>query len=287
MDTVLNLESGPGIRHIDVDGIDVQIEGTGQDTILMVHGWPDTLALWDTSVAALKGQYRCARFTLPGYDKAKASRPMSVVEMTALIANIVEAISPMRPVVVMCHDWGCFFGYEFVARYPQKVQRLVGVDIGDTNRSVYAKSLNPKQKRMIWGYQMWLAIAWKIGESVSANLGTRMTRWMAKTIGYRGPMEPIGWQMCYPYAMRWMGVKGGFTGTAPMNLTHPTLFIYGAKKPFMFHSTQFLEQLAAYPGSEGHGLPTGHWVMVQKPDQFNAIVLKWLQSPAELTNRPR
>ena len=274
-----NLQDNEAIHdrvNLEVDGIRVQIEGSGPDTILMLHGWPDTLALWDSSVAALKGSYRCARFTLPGYDNTQASRPTSVADMTTLIAKIVEAISPARPVVVMCHDWGCFFGYEFVARHPQKVQRLVGVDIGDTNRSVYAKSLNSRQKRMIFGYQMWLAIAWKIGESVSASLGTRMTRWMAKTIGYRGPLEPISWQMCYPYAMRWMGVKGGFTGTAPMNLTHPTLFIYGAKKPFMFHSAQFLEQLAAYPGSEGHGLQTGHWVMVQKPEEFNRLVLDWL-----------
>ena len=270
---------------VTIDGIRVQIEGTGVDTILMVHGWPDTLALWDRSVATLKGSFRCARFTLPGYDKTQAPRPTSVADMTALIAKIVEAISPTRPVVLMCHDWGCFFGYEFVARHPQKVQRLVGVDIGDHNRGAYVNSLRFGQKMMVLGYQMWLAIAWKVGENLSGSLGTRMTRWMARSIGFRGPpgttaaVEAVSWQMCYPYAMRWMGLKGGFKGIAPFNITHPTLFVYGQRKPFMFHSPGFLQQLAAHPGSEGHGLQTGHWVMVQKPEEFNRLVIDWLAKP--------
>ena len=267
------------VSTLQVDGIDVHIEGTGTDTIVMVHGWPDTLALWDSSVAALQATHRCVRFTLPGYNAALPARATSVRDMTVFIAKVVEAVSPGHPVIVMCHDWGCFFGYEFVARHPTKVQRLIGVDIGDHNRGAYVNSLNSKQKMMVFAYQIWLAIAWKVGETLSASLGTRMTRWMAHAIGFRGPMEPISWQMCYPYAMRWMSVQGGFKGIAPMQLSHPTLFIYGQKKPFMFHSTSFLAQIAAYPGSESHGLPTGHWVMVQKPEEFTQLVMAWLARP--------
>ena len=51
-----------------IDGIDVRAEGQGPRTVVMVHGWPDTYRVWDAQVAALQGQYRCVRFTLPGFD---------------------------------------------------------------------------------------------------------------------------------------------------------------------------------------------------------------------------
>ena len=55
-----------------VAGIDVHVEGEGPETIVMVHGWPDTYRLWDRQVAALRDRYRCVRFTLPSFD---ASQP--------------------------------------------------------------------------------------------------------------------------------------------------------------------------------------------------------------------
>jgi pimeloyl-ACP methyl ester carboxylesterase len=40
---------------LQIDGIDVFVEGEGNETIAMIHGWPDTYRLWDTQVAFLQG----------------------------------------------------------------------------------------------------------------------------------------------------------------------------------------------------------------------------------------
>ena len=50
---------------LSVEGIDVLIEGDGPQTLLMLHGWPDTHRLWDATVDALKARHRCVRLTLP------------------------------------------------------------------------------------------------------------------------------------------------------------------------------------------------------------------------------
>jgi pimeloyl-ACP methyl ester carboxylesterase len=60
-----------------IDGIDVFIEGDGPHTVLMVHGWPDTHRLWDTTVEALKARHRCVRFTLAGFAIAEPACAMS------------------------------------------------------------------------------------------------------------------------------------------------------------------------------------------------------------------
>ena len=51
-----------------VDGVEVVVDGDGPEAIVMVHGWPDTLRLWDPQVEALRPRFRCIRFTLPGFD---------------------------------------------------------------------------------------------------------------------------------------------------------------------------------------------------------------------------
>ncbi len=78
--------------------------------MLLIHGWPDTRRLWDSTVQALEPHFRCVRFTLPGYDLTRSARPVSLAEMTALIAAIVDAVSPGRPVTLLLHDWGSVFG---------------------------------------------------------------------------------------------------------------------------------------------------------------------------------
>ena len=67
---------------IVVDDIDVYIEGgvEGSETIVMIHGWPDTYRLWDAQVEELKSRYRCVRFTLPGFDLGKSCRGVNLIQ---------------------------------------------------------------------------------------------------------------------------------------------------------------------------------------------------------------
>jgi pimeloyl-ACP methyl ester carboxylesterase len=44
----------------------------------------------------------------------------------------------------------------------------------------------------------------------------------------------------------------------------------------MFHSPEWLERLAAREQCAVEGLPCGHWVMVSKPEAFQARVREWL-----------
>lgn len=257
-----------------VKGIDVFVEGVGSHTLVMIHGWPDTYQLWDSTTTALKHKYRCARFTLPGYDLAQPAGATSLDQMTALLGAIADAVSPTLPVTLILHDWGCVFGYEFAARHPKRVARIVGVDVGDYNSGAYFRSLSVKSKLLAFAYQFWLAVAWQVGGA----LGNRMTRWMARMAGCRAASSTIGWQMNYPYAMVWFGLLGGFRGAAKVDHECPTLFIYGENKPFMFHSSRWIDKLAMRPECEVRSFKTGHWVMTQQPEAFSRCVESWLAS---------
>lgn len=255
-------------RPLVVDGVELHIQGTGP-TVVMVPGWPDTWRLWDATVQALSRRWRCVRCSLPGYDPGQPLRRPTLPQLVDFFAAVVDAASPREPVTLLLHDWGAVFGYEYAARQPQRVARIVGVDIGDVSTPEYLQSLSGPAKLMIAGYQLQLALAWKLG---SAG-GTALSRHLARLM--RCPADPatIRWQMNYPYALQW---SGGLKGLARFEPRMPLLYLYGRRKPFQFHSPQWLDRVQALPHGEVAALDAGHWVMVDDPAGFNRRVRQWL-----------
>jgi pimeloyl-ACP methyl ester carboxylesterase len=251
----------------------LRIEGSGPSTIVMIHGWPDTLRVWDSTAKGLKDRYRCVRFNLPGFDDPNNHRAFEVKQVIDFIAQAVDAASPDKPVTLLLHDWGCFFGYQYAQAHPHRVARVIGVDIGDAGSRHHIASLSASAKLGTLAYQLWLALAWKLG----GGLGNGMARWIAGQFHAPAPAADIFSGMGYPYAMQWFGTAGGL-GRPPAYspADKPMLFIYGERKPWRFHSQQWAEKLAAQAGSRVVAMPTGHWVMAQQPDAFNAAVLGWL-----------
>ena len=92
----------------------IQIDGQGEDTIVMLHGWPDTGALWARQVADLQADYRCVRLTLPGFATDEQSRALSMDEVVAWLDESIRSVSD-RPVILMAHDWGAVFAYAMCA----------------------------------------------------------------------------------------------------------------------------------------------------------------------------
>lgn len=257
---------------LQVAGVEVIEEGQGEQTIVMIHGWPDTYRLWDKQVQALKPHFNCVRFTLPGFIHSPGARAYSLQEITALIEQVVRQVSPDKPVILLVHDWGAIFGYHFTQSHPELVSKVIGVDIGDIASREYIASLSVKQKLAIAGYQLWLAAAWLVGP----GFGDNMARYMAGKLRAPAERDDIGFWQCYPYFIRWAGAHGSYKALRSFTPDVPMLFIYGRRKPFMFHSEEWLRQLHQMPDCKALGLEAGHWMMNSLPDAFNEVVLQWL-----------
>jgi pimeloyl-ACP methyl ester carboxylesterase len=268
---------------LKIQGVEIQIEGKGSDTLVMLHGWPDTLALWNDTVQALSDTHQCVRFTLPAFDAHAPMQAKSLVEMVSFIHEVVITVSPQKPVTLVLHDWGCVFGYEYAAQHPGRVKRIVAVDVGVHNTHEILSSWNSQAKWGVFSYQIWLAVAWQIArwfKSPGKSVANRMTRYMAQALRCPSPLADMHSGMNSPYAMKWMGSLGGFDNAANvfklLPLARPMLYVYGRRKPFMFHSPEWLEKITAHPGSLVEAFDTGHWVMSAKPEQFTALLKEWL-----------
>lgn len=257
---------------MNIDGIDIHIEGDGPRTLVMIHGWPDTWRLWDPQVAELKTRFRCVRFSLPGFEPGSPRRPVPLDEMVELLRRIVQEANGGEPVVLFLHDWGCFFGYQFAMRHPELVSHVVGLDVGDAGSPKHLRGLPLRAKLGMATYQLWLALAWRIG----GRAGSRMTRWMARLL--RCPTDPaaIHSGMNYPYDITWTGSHGSYRRLLPVKPVWPFLFVYGKRKPLMFHSRAWLDTLRTDVRNRVVALDAAHWLQVEQPAQLNAAVVEWL-----------
>ena len=82
--------------------------------------------------------------------------------------------------------------------------------------------------------------------------------------------------MSYPYYYYWRAWLLGQSPTFSGALAHPTLYVFGAKKFFQFHSAKFLASVQATPGGRVERLNAGHWFMVHQAPRLNAVLLEWL-----------
>lgn len=256
---------------VTVADVDVHIEGDGAETIFMVHGWPDTYRLWDAQVQALKSRYRCVRFTLPGFDAAKARRAYSLDELIGFLKTLIERICPGQKVILMLHDWGCFFGYQFYMRNPQMVSKIIGVDIGDPASTRQALTL--RERMLVLAYQVWLALAWVVG----GRIGDWMTHAMARVAHCPSDAAAMSSCMGYPYFVLWFGGQQSYRRHARRFAPDcPILFVYGRRKRIRFHSKAWADELLTRKGNQVLEFDTGHWVMSEQPERFNQVVSRWL-----------
>ena len=255
-------------KTIDVQGTKVYINGEGKSVIIMIHGWPDTHEIWQKQVDFFKRDFTCVTFTLPGFEKNDDGK-YTLDDVVNRIKNIVDTVCPKSKAILMVHDWGCVFGYEYAMRYPDRIEKMVAIDVGDAASPEFEKTLSLKAKLMVFTYQFTLALGWLTKIDL-------VHKTVAKGLQAKSNFDNIHAGMGLPYAMRWLGANGGLKNMKQIEPTFSFFYIYALKKPFFFQTEKWMKELQKNPKNRVHAFNCAHWVMVEKADEFNTEVHKWL-----------
>jgi pimeloyl-ACP methyl ester carboxylesterase len=257
---------------MNISNTKVYIEGeNNEEVIIMIHGWPDIHTIWKNQVEYFKSSDKCVTFTFPGFRKGDIKQ-YRFDDIILEINHIVNAVSPNKKVILMLHDWGCAFGYEYAMRYANKIDRMIGIDIGDATSKEYMGNLPLKTKLMTAGYQLPNVLGWKL----SGKIGDSLIKKIAKGVHARSDMDEIHSGMSYLYAMAWLGANGGMKRFKPLEPQFPFYYAYGTRKPFLFHTEEWVNKIKANSINSIESFSSGHWVMVDKAEEFNQSVENWL-----------
>lgn len=259
-----------------VKNLEVKIEGNGKETLVFIHGYPDSLELWDKQAEYFKKNYTVARFTIPGFElKDTGKRPhYSTAQIRMIIDAFIKSLNRGK-VTVLAHDWGAVYASQYLKK-SELVDRLVLFDIGSFGDEKLP-AINVK-------YTFALAVAWTLPEFLGEKLASYTADKILdvpnvdpnKTVADLRP-DP---RMTYPYWHLWNSVlsKTAQASTKINDYGTPFLFIYGKDKKVWFHAESWLKELQEKHKGQVEAVPGGHWFMQSSPDLVNEKVVKWLSA---------
>lgn len=257
------------------------IEGNpGGPTLVFIHGWPDNASLWRHQVAALSADFRCVLVTLPNFGtQATRAGGFTFPELVGMLEATIREVMPKGKVSLVTHDWGAYIGYFLEKTHPGRIEKMAALDIGG-----HIGQPGLKSSLMIIGYQWSLAACWLIG-GIVPPLGRILTLGVAKAIRVPGRQRAtLRSRYNYPYFYLWRSMLLPWKRKELLGRYRPqcpVLYLFGERKPLMFHSEKWL-RIVAESGGRAEGFPgAGHWLMETHADAVNerlAEFFRWVNS---------
>jgi pimeloyl-ACP methyl ester carboxylesterase len=246
-----------------VDGINIHstVTGAGPKTVILVHGWTCDETTWSEQVGALAARYRVVTLDLPGHGKSGAPKDgkLSMDLFARAIDAVREEVGTGR-VTLVGHSMGTPVVIQYARLYPEHTSALVFVD-GVTNMNVARN----RPDRSQW-----------VGEHGQKNR-ERMVQGMftpATTPELRAKIQAM--MLAAPEttaagAMEAMFDPAIWKGDV---FTVPALGLYADKSAAGGTEAYRKEH---FPKMEYHEIAgTGHFLMLEKPAEFNRLLLEFL-----------
>jgi pimeloyl-ACP methyl ester carboxylesterase len=251
-------------QYAKLDGAKIHYKsyGKGKDALVLVHGWTCNLDNWRDQIPEFAKRNRVIALDLPGHGQS--DKPEIAYTMD-LFANAIDAVmrdAKVERAVLVGHSMGTPVVRQFYRKYPQKTLAIVIVDGGlrlfgtkEMRDGFLAMFRTPGYKEA--GKQMFAQMA----GTLSAPDKERINTSFANTPQY-----------VLVSAMESMGNETLYT-TDKINVP---VFAVLAKSPYWPADTEeFLRGLAPdleFQMWEG----VGHFLMMEKPKQFNDAVIAFL-----------
>lgn len=241
--------------------IHYEVAGAGQ-TIIFVHGWTCDASSWQYQVPAFSSRYQVVTLDLPGHGKSgsPAEKDFSMRLFASAVEAVREAVHARR-VVLVGHSMGAVVIRQYALEYPAHVAGLVAAD-GPLDVRSFA-SLPGDQPTMTKEQREKMIDGMFVPQTPEA-LRVKIKAVMLSTP--EATATGAGAAMFDPRIQ------------SASLITAPALTIYAGSPVFPPDpSTKVM-----LPNWESTQIPgTGHFVMMEKPTEFNRLLEEFLKKRAQ------
>src|SRR5215216_4209271 len=147
-------------EYAQVNGIRLHYVTAGAGPLLLfLHGFPDFWYLWNNQIDHFSQSYRVVAPDLRGYnlsdkpvDVAQYRLPLIVEDIRALVDHLGQ-----QPIILVGHDWGSVVAWEFAARYPVYLAKLIIFSTAPLD--IIRRALRDPAQRREWMYLLMVTCA--------------------------------------------------------------------------------------------------------------------------------
>lgn len=210
-------------------------------TVVLVHGYPDTSAVWNAVVADLQDDHHVVTYDVRGAGGSERPPGRARYAMQLLLADlrsVIDAVAPGERVHLVGHDWGAIQAFA-AAQDASLADRLASVTaVSAPGLDVVAHRVRSMGLRDLPGGLRQLARSWYVLTFQLPVLPTAVWRgglgrlWPRRTAALAGPGYPAPTLIGDATA----GVelyRANRPGPGPVRFHTPVQVLSGARDPFV------------------------------------------------------
>jgi epoxide hydrolase 4 len=277
------------LEHHDVqtNGIRLHVVQAGPTDgrlIILLHGFPEFWYGWKEQIIPLADAgYRVWAPDQRGYnlsDKPQGTAAYTVDILAADVLGLIDAAGRSKAVVVG-HDWGAAVAWWVAATHPERVERLVTINVPHPTVMKRFTSRIPRQMRRSWyiGFFQLPAIP---------EFFSRLGNWRALTHSLRSSSRPgtfskadlvhyqAAWsqQGAIKSMINWYraALRHPPKRSTLIRITVPTLLIWGAQDQFLMREMAQPSIDLCDNGRLVFFETATHWVVHEEAEQVTALL---------------
>jgi haloacetate dehalogenase len=278
---------GFAVRRVETDGADIHcVIGGAGPPLLLLHGYPQTHAMWHRVAPGLARRFTVVCADLRGYGDS--SKPPALVdheqqskrEMAYDMVELMRALGHDR-FRVAGHDRGARVAHRLAVDHPRAVERLAVLDISPT-RKMYART----DKEFATRYYHWFFLIQPydlpermIGADPLHYLRTKLASWGGGALSYFDPRALAEYERCFANPATIHASCEDYRAAASIDLVHddedlvdgrriecPVLALWGERGVVrrLFRPLDDWREVAA--DVRGRAIAAGHFVAEEAPE---------------------
>lgn len=298
-------------RSVRGDGLDLALRTWGDPaapTVLLVHGFPDTSAVWDLVATALADcGLHVAAYDVRGAGASDAPAGRDGYRLEHLVADlaaVADEVSPDRPVHLVGHDWGAIQCWHAVGD-PNLAGRIAsftsisGLPLDHAGRWIRAQVRDRRLLRLLRQGVRSSYVAWfhlpglqRTLERVPGPIARTRAGWARMlrrveraAVDDRWPAPTFALDVARGMQLYRANMGPQLRRPAPPHPTSaPVLLVIPTKDRFV--PEWFFEGLEASASTvHRHRIPARHWVVRSRPEEVAALVAEHVHRSAEAGGR--
>lgn len=245
-----------------------QTIGQGQPLVL-VHGLFGSADNWGTVAKHFSQHYQVISVDLRNHGRSPHSDSQTYPEMADDLLALFDTLG-LAQVHLLGHSLGGKVAMQFATQYPERVSKLVVVDMA---MRAYADEHTPLMVAMQAEDVSWMQSRSEADKAFSDAIPNVTVRQFLLTNLVKAG-EQWQWRINLP-ALQKNYAK--FIAPIAVHFEKPSLFIRGERSHYV-NENDIAEIQSHFQKAEIISLPTDHWVHAEQPQQFIEAVARFLSS---------
>lgn len=248
------------------------------DTVVLLHGFPQTAASWDQVAAGLnRAGYRTLAPDQRGYSPGARPRGRRAYRMTELVGDVVALLDAagLERAHLVGHDWGGAAAWGTAQSHPHRVRTLTS--LSTPHPAAFARAMVTSSQLL----RSWYMLAFQLPWLPEAAIGRDPDRFVSQLVASGLPEDKAR-----QYAAR-MTVPGALTaglnwyrgipfGRSQDRVQVPTLFIWSTGDRFVTEAAARLTARYVDGPYRVEALAGDHWLPDNQPERVLELLLPHL-----------